>query len=277
MKKFLCYDTNDAASGKINVDNRGMLKPNSTVPSGSTPYQQLVTDGDGSTQWEDRLAYVATQEQVIFSQEDIAFNEISGALLYGSEGFDMPDTIGAGEKYRVNFDGETYDCIAYINPLDLPTNVYIGNNSIYGGPDNTGEPFMIGYYSEAQKINIATKLTSPTHTVSISRFVETVHTIPQKLLPEKKKFYVDTSNTGPIYLDSEGSTLAYAEDFISAVNSAGIDFMALNISSAEVHLQMIDYGIIKENGSVMVDLSNINDAGVIKVLTYTANSSSIVS
>lgn len=27
MKKFLCYDTNDAASGKINVDNRGMLKP----------------------------------------------------------------------------------------------------------------------------------------------------------------------------------------------------------------------------------------------------------
>ena len=27
MKKFLCYDTNDAVSGKINVDNQGMLKP----------------------------------------------------------------------------------------------------------------------------------------------------------------------------------------------------------------------------------------------------------
>lgn len=26
MKKFLCYDTNDAASGKIGVDSRGMLK-----------------------------------------------------------------------------------------------------------------------------------------------------------------------------------------------------------------------------------------------------------
>ena len=57
MKKFLCYDTNDAASGKINVDNRGMLKPNSTVPSGSAPYQQLVTDGTGTAKWEDRLAY----------------------------------------------------------------------------------------------------------------------------------------------------------------------------------------------------------------------------
>ena len=27
MKKFLCYDTNDASSGKINVDSRGMLTP----------------------------------------------------------------------------------------------------------------------------------------------------------------------------------------------------------------------------------------------------------
>ena len=26
-KKFLCYDTNDAASGKINVSTNGMLKP----------------------------------------------------------------------------------------------------------------------------------------------------------------------------------------------------------------------------------------------------------
>lgn len=58
MKKFLCYDTNDAASGKINVDSRGMLKPNSTVPStNGAAYQQLVTDGDGNTKWEDRLAH----------------------------------------------------------------------------------------------------------------------------------------------------------------------------------------------------------------------------
>ena len=58
MKKFLCYDTNDAASGKINVDSRGVLKSNSTLPStNGTPYQQLVTDGKGGVKWEDRLAY----------------------------------------------------------------------------------------------------------------------------------------------------------------------------------------------------------------------------
>ena len=58
MRKFLCYDTNDAASGKINVDSRGILKPNSTVPStNGAAYQQLVTDGDGNAKWENRLAY----------------------------------------------------------------------------------------------------------------------------------------------------------------------------------------------------------------------------
>ena len=58
MKKFLCYDTNDAASGKINVDSRGMLKPNSTVPSSSGElFKSLVTDADGNVKWEDRLAY----------------------------------------------------------------------------------------------------------------------------------------------------------------------------------------------------------------------------
>ena len=58
MKKFLCYDTNDAASGKINVSPNGVLKPNSTVPStNGASYQQLVTDGEGKTKWEDRLAY----------------------------------------------------------------------------------------------------------------------------------------------------------------------------------------------------------------------------
>ena len=27
MKRFLCYDTEQAARGEINVDSRGMLKP----------------------------------------------------------------------------------------------------------------------------------------------------------------------------------------------------------------------------------------------------------
>ena len=58
MRKFLCYDTNDATSGKINVDSRGMLNPNSTVPPANGSINQyLVTDSNGNMKWEDRLAY----------------------------------------------------------------------------------------------------------------------------------------------------------------------------------------------------------------------------
>lgn len=253
-------------SDTLGVDENGKLGVN-----GGEPYKSLVTDGEGGVQWEDRLAYVATEEQVIFSQENIAFTEISGAL-YGSEKFDMPETISAGEKLRVNFDGETYDCIAYINPIDLPTHVYIGNYSIFGGPDNTGEPFVMGYYSEEQKIDIATKLTSPTHTVSISRFVETVHKIPLAYFPEKTKVYVSSADDY-MYFDSERTKKLSAEDFISAVNSSGIDFISLPISSVEGHLQMIDYGIIKSSGILIVHLSRVSsDGSTIDILTFKATS-----
>ena len=58
MKKFLCYDTNDAASGKVSVSSNGVLKPNSTVPStNGAAHQYLVTDSNSNIKWEDRLAY----------------------------------------------------------------------------------------------------------------------------------------------------------------------------------------------------------------------------
>ena len=196
MKKFLCYDTNDAASGKINVDNRGMLKPNSTVPStNGTPYQQLVTDGDGKVKWEDRLTYVATEEQVIFSQEDIAFTERNG--LYASHV--MPITaISSGEKVRVDFDGETYDCIVSIPIEDT---IFIGNLFLFKLGDDTGEPFVIDYDPEFTTIAITTSLTNSTHTVSITKAVETVHKIQQKFLPDQPVFYYDENGR---LVDAEG-------------------------------------------------------------------------
>ena len=215
MKKFLCYDTNDAASGKINVDSRGMLKPNSTVPSGSTPHQQLVTDGGGNTKWEDRLAYVATEEQVIFSQEDIAFTGKNGR--YGAGPLDISETISVGEKYHVDFDGETYDCIAYSDPLDPQNTVYIGNGFIIGIPNDTGEPFVIQNPTGPTEIMIVTRLTNPTHTVSISRVVETVHTIPQKFLPDQTVFYYNEDGK---LVDAEG-----VEMTLEQAKAVGLNFI----------------------------------------------------
>lgn len=162
------------------------------LPSGGTPYQQLVTDGDGNAKWEDRLAYVVTEEQVIFSQENIAFVEQNG-MYFSSESIIPTTDINVGANYRVNFDGESYNCVAYKPDADSGLyaapgqgsgRILIGNGLLLGFGVDTGEPFLIAYSSASSEIVVGTLLTNPSHTVSITKAVETVHTIPQVYLPK---------------------------------------------------------------------------------------------
>ena len=114
MKKFLCYDTNDAASGKINVSANGMLKPNSTVPStNSAPYQQLVTDGEGNVRWEDRLAY--DDSKVVVGP----LNDGTSLVKVADE---IPGFVSAGEAVNIYLSiGEELHC--EIRDLDFNPDV----------------------------------------------------------------------------------------------------------------------------------------------------------
>ena len=131
MKKFLCYDTNDAASGKINVDNRGMLKPNSTVPSGGEPYKSLVTDGNGNVKWEDRLAYgdskvvvdVGDGAQYVHVSDDIGeLNATDGAELYFT--LDNGSPAGNAKTDTLHGAGDLLTCQCCI--IALTDNIVIG-------------------------------------------------------------------------------------------------------------------------------------------------------
>ena len=183
-------------------------------------YQYVVTDGEGNVKWEDRLAYVTTEEQVIFSQEDIAFTEQNGK--YGAGPINMPETISTGEKYRVNFDGETYDCIAHIPDPGIDI-VFIGNGSLDSDLDDTGEPFLIKRPMDLPQAVIITSLTNPTHTVSISRDVETVHKLPQKLLPDPTVFYYDKNDR---LVDAEGIEMT-----LEQAKAIGLNFIIQSDSS----------------------------------------------
>ena len=161
MKKFLCYDTNDAASGKIGVNSNGVLKPNSTVPStNGASYQQLVTDSDGNTKWEDRLAYDDSRivvgfgngaQMVKVSDEVPSWVSLDAPIKYwgnnGEKGTVSPeDFVSIGNESfladgmvfimadNVEFNGHVFPekgvYFALVNSVDFPSSYVSGIASV---------------------------------------------------------------------------------------------------------------------------------------------------
>ena len=128
MKKFLCYDTNDAASGKIDVDNRGILKPNSTVPStNGTAYQYLVTDSEGDVKWEDRLAYEGSRLAVNVGNLGQAVKVADEVPSWAS--VDAPMKVGLSNGSSATFNPEHY--------LDLGNGSFMADGAFFIAADNT--------------------------------------------------------------------------------------------------------------------------------------------
>ena len=91
-----------------------------------------------------------------------------------------PFEIVAGKTYTVNWDGTEYECIG----VALPRNMYIiGNLSIKGGGDDTGEPFLYTYEAAIPIGQFTTLDTAASHTISVKKTVETVTPMAEEFLP----------------------------------------------------------------------------------------------
>ena len=215
MKKFLCYDTNDAASGKINVSANGVLKPNSTVPStNGASYQQLVTDGKGGVKWEDRLAYITDPTMTeLISENTIRMTEQPDGRYLGS--LPTPVILSEGTTYIVKLDGVEYESVCKVFG---GTAAYIGNLAITGaeaGVDDTGEPYCYtGPVSGLGYNYIFFTTTGGQHTFSLSANVGTVVPLdkkfatsivrvvdfPENWTTEETKAYCDAFSTGTVLI-----------------------------------------------------------------------------
>ena len=197
MKKFLCYDTNDAASGKINVSTNGVLSPNATVPStnGATN-QQLVTDGDGNVKWEDRLAYTTMTKEVKHERKGVSFHEFtsngrtgiytSGALNYWN--MDIPEFI-------LTLDGIDYTLER------CEESSYLGNgNLIRDNLEDNGLPvcLQMEYFSEEDDHHycVYTNLPGSTHDIVLSALQETAVQIPEQYIPTMSSITLKSSTSG---------------------------------------------------------------------------------
>lgn len=258
MKKFLCYDTNDAASGKINVGVNGVLKPNSTVPStNGAANQYLVTDDKGEVRWEDRLAYEYT------GWKDFALNYNSTAGIEIT-GFTMPPV---GDTVTVKVDGvESVETVTLLKVNDYRYIRYIGRSPLeitQGAPG-----WSIAWHSEDEQVFGIAKV--PT-TVSLP--VTEQHKIDQKFIPHQT-VYVNA--TGGNDANGDGSlitnvTLDKTYDEIIALLSRGVD---VKIIRENVILDYLSFN--KEEGIIFLAYYPFGDQVTLGCAIRPDNSADVV-
>ena len=123
---------------------------------------------------------------VVVEESTISFSGSRG--LYIAQ-FQSTFSATVGELYNVSWDGTVYECKC----ADFNGYPAIGNLSIPGVGSDTGEPFIM-IIANGSAIDIYTKDTSASHTISISVFTVEVVKIDPKYL------YMPFKPTGKSYL-----------------------------------------------------------------------------
>ena len=183
----------------LNVNDSGELSI-----KGGTPYQQLVTDGNGNTKWEDRLAY-ETEPVLTEILPEHNFTGTNQMLIGGSK-------LSIGQTYIVKFDNTEYECIC----VDLDGVPAIGNASLMGLGSDTGEPFLLGYMHRAFIAFVIDE--TNTHTVSVSGFGTQIVKIPAK--------FIDKNSSGYIAIHSNNTmTQQEAETYSDEISTNEVVFI----------------------------------------------------
>ena len=128
---------------------------------------------------------------MLLEEQELAFTSTMGK--YAAKLTNALDII-VGQTYTVNWDGTEYECVC----SDFNSQRVLGNLSIYGVGNDTGEPFIYVYDSSQPTAGFTTHDTSPSHTISIKRIDEIVIPMAEEFLPnilETNSIIMNSSTT----------------------------------------------------------------------------------
>ena len=182
-----------------------------------------VSGGGGQPDWnqndetaadyiKNRPFYTGDTVETVFVEESTVAFSRSGGTYGGSIQSTFKPKLG--NTYKVFWDGSTYESLC----TSLYEDFLIGNTSIMGMGTDTGEPFVIYISQGTDTIQIATKDTSESHTISISESSQLIVKIPAKFIDKNTSGYI-------IVHKSETMTKQEAENYYNAFLAEQIAFV----------------------------------------------------
>ena len=115
----------------------------------------------------------------LMEEQELAF-KVSPAGAYTSAISRHSPEIVVGQTYTVKWDGAEYECVGF--KFDVNTSA-IGNPSILGKGDDTGEPFLYTYNIRRGRGTFGTHDTSASHTISVKTTQEVITPMAEEFLP----------------------------------------------------------------------------------------------
>ena len=149
----------------------------------------------------------SVQTTTLMAEQELAFST-KGDGLYVAALIDALDVVG-GQTYTVNWDGTEYKCVC----SDNAGYITLGNISIMGEGEDTGEPFI---FLPTEQNVVVTLETSASHTISVKTIAETVTPMAEEFLPNildidsiiLKSSTTDSTKKFKITVDDSGALTA---------------------------------------------------------------------
>lgn len=191
-----------------------------SLPDAAAPNQQLVSDKDGNTVWEERTHYA--YEDIVYLLPETTFTQADiteQGIFVGT-----PITLENGKTYIVNYNGVDYECSALVGEgkelleqfgVTVSDDMMVGllgNPVIFDASLATEEPFIFMSFQGfnlGQGINVYggyIPLDGATEgSISIRAMGEVVKQLDMKYLPDK---VLNANKTVNIYIQEDGSAQA---------------------------------------------------------------------
>lgn len=185
------------------------------------------------------------QTTVLMEEQEVAFSDMGGGI-YGAVLTDALNLVAA-QTYIVNWDGTKYECVCRNNGV-----LYIGNPSISGAGEDSGEPFV---YISSMKA-FASLDTSPSHTISVISITKTVIPIADEFIANARIPVLEIS--GNISTSADSSTVynflnMTFDEVYAAVNKGLI--VVRQRSDKNVYVPFI---AMIDNGDVVLNIIALN-------------------